>query len=98
MSSWTDLPEAAALLASLREHPPRQRLVVYRFQETGLRFTGRRVRRLARIYRMAQPQIDTPQWRDWLRTAPQQVIAQTLRHRAGSAHTLTCRRSAGTAG
>ena len=79
MTCWTALPEAAALLASCAARPPRQRLFVYRFQETASRFVGRRVGRLRRLYRLAEPLIDSPAWREWLVLDPQRAIEAAVR-------------------
>lgn len=86
MTSWICLPEAARLLASCAGSPPRCRLAVYRFKETELRFVGRRVRRLVRLYRAAQPPLDSADWRKWLRLDPQEAIRQAIgRHCAAAA-------------
>ena len=82
MTSWTEAPEAAALLASCAADPPRRRLVVYRFQETGPRFVGRRVQALRRLYRLAEPPLDGPAWRAWLDRDPQRAIEEAIREAA----------------
>ena len=78
MTSWTETPEAAALLASCATDPPRRRLVAYRFQETGPRFVGRRARALRRLYRLAEPPLDSPAWRAWLALDPQRAIEAAI--------------------
>ena len=80
--SWIHCPEATALLASCARRPPPRRLAVYRFEETALRFVGRRVRRLSHLYRLAEPPVDTPAWREWLALDPQQAIAAAIGRRA----------------
>jgi len=88
MTSWTEAPEAAALLASCATDPPRRRLVAYRFQETGPRFVGRRARALRRLYRLAEPPLDTPAWRAWLALDPQRAIEQALEMAAAPSFAL----------
>jgi hypothetical protein len=78
MTHWTEAPEAAALLASCVTNPPRRRLVAYRFQETGLKFVGRRMQTLRRLYRLAEPPLDSPAWRDWLALDPQRAIEAAM--------------------
>ena len=85
MTPWTEAPEAAGLLASCVANPPRRRLVLYRFQETGPRFVGRRVQALRRLYRLAEPALDSPAWRAWLVLDPQRVIEEAIRDAATSA-------------
>ena len=82
MTPWTEAPEAAALLASCAADPPRRRLVAYRFQETGLRFVGHRAQALRRLYRLAEPPLDTPAWRAWLALDPQRAIEEAIRDAA----------------
>ena len=96
MTSWTEAPEAAALLAACATDPPRRRLVVYRFQETGPRFVGRRARALRRLYRLAEPPLDSPAWRAWLALDPQRAIEQALEKAATPSFTpaSTANRSA----
>ena len=94
MALWTRLPEAAMLLASCSADPPPMRAFVFRFQEIDLRFVGRRVRRLRRLYRTAEPAIDTPDWQVWLALDPQRAIAAAVRRNrverpAASASTLS---------
>ena len=81
MTCWTDSGEAAALLASCAARPPRQKLFVYRFQEIAARFVGRRVGRLRRLYRLAEPPLDSPAWREWLVLDPQRAIEAAVRSR-----------------
>ena len=78
VTSWTCSPEAVTLLASCARWPPRRRLFVFRFGETAFRFIGRRVGRLRRLYRLAEPPVDTLAWREWLSLDPQQAIEQAL--------------------
>ncbi|WP_162806746.1 hypothetical protein [Sphingosinicella terrae] len=87
MDSWTSSAEAARLLASCATSPPRRRLFVYRFEEVEPRFVGRRVRRLSRLYRAAQPRLDSEEWRTWLADDPQSAIARAVddRRRQGDA-------------
>ena len=75
---WTRLPEASALLASCAIRPPRRQVVVYRFQEIATRFVGRRVARLRRLYRRAEPPVDSLDWRSWLGLEPQAAIEGIL--------------------
>lgn len=86
MTSWTEAPEAAALLASCATDPPRRRLVVYRFHETGPRFVGRRAQALRRLYRLAEPPLDSPAWRSWLALDPQRAIEQALEKAAAPSY------------
>lgn len=88
MTPWTATPDAAALLGSCVANPPRQRLVVYRFQETGHKFVGRRAQALRRLYRLAEPPLDTPAWCAWLALDPQQAIDEAIRRAATS--TIAC--------
>jgi hypothetical protein len=85
VTPWTEAPEAAGLLASCVANPPRRRLVLYRFQETGPRFVGRRMQALRRLYRLAEPPLDSPAWRAWLALDPQRAIEQAIRDAATSA-------------
>ena len=86
MTPWTEAPEAAVLLASCAADPPRRRLVVYRFQETGPRFVGGRVQALRRLYRLAEPPLDSPAWRAWLALDPQWAIEQAIRSHRLATH------------
>ena len=79
MILWTRLPEATRLLASCAADPPPIRAFAYRFQEIEHRFVGRRVARLRRLYRAAEPAIDTRAWREWLRWDPQRAIRESVR-------------------
>ena len=75
---WTAMPKAAAILASCAANPPRRQTFRYRFGETDTRYVGERVKRLRQLYRNAQPEIDTPAWREWLRLDPQTAIAEAV--------------------
>ena len=77
--SWIRSAEAAKLLDSCAAHPPPFRGFACRFQETEIRFIGKRAARLRRLYRMGEPPIDTPAWRQWLALDPQRAIAQAIR-------------------
>ncbi|MGZ8281743.1 MAG: hypothetical protein ACXWUN_02180 [Allosphingosinicella sp.] len=79
MDLWIHSPEAASLLASCAARPPRRRLITFRFQETGMRFVGRRITRLRLLYRRSEPPLDSPEWRAWLELDPQTAIAQAVR-------------------
>jgi hypothetical protein len=50
MPNWTNLPEAAALLASCAANPPAKRPCRYRFGDHDIRYAGARVRRLRRLW------------------------------------------------
>jgi hypothetical protein len=63
---WTSNPYAAAILAICGHDPPARRTIRYRFADTGTLYTGERVRALKRLYRAAEPPLDTPAWRAWL--------------------------------
>lgn len=79
-SDWTSQDEAAALLADCAASPPRKVIRQYRFNETGEQFDRRdmRVRILCRLYRKAEPTIDTPEWREWLDMPVDKVIAEAV--------------------
>ena len=72
------MPLARALLAACAADPPRRRTVRYRFGETGERFVGARVRQLRRLYRSAEPALDTPEWRRWLVYDVERAIADAV--------------------
>jgi hypothetical protein len=84
------LPEAAWLLASCAADPPPQRSFAYRFQEVEIRFVGRRVRRLHRLYKTAEPEIDSPAWREWLALDPQRAIVEAIRRSGPRGRILRC--------
>lgn len=79
MHDWRSLPEAAAILAAIVADPPPTREHRYRFGDRVSRYTGDRVRRLRQLRRAAEPPLDTPAWRDWVRLGEQQAIALALR-------------------
>ncbi len=66
MPAWTQSPLASALLASCAGQPPRRRAIRYRFGEVATVYAGERVRALKRLYRAAEPPLDTPAWQVWL--------------------------------
>ena len=78
---WTQLPEAAALLASCAANPPATRVARYRFNETAEEYSAakdRRVRQLQHIYRAAEPRTDTPEWTAWLDMDVQRAIREAV--------------------
>lgn len=78
MTRWTTLPMARSILTDCAVSPPPTRVATYAFQETATLYTGERVKRLERIYRDAEPAIDTPEWREWLALTPQKAIAEAV--------------------
>ncbi|WP_129794231.1 hypothetical protein [Sphingosinicella sp. CPCC 101087] len=72
--------------------------MVFRFQETQTRFVGWRVKRLRRLYRLAEPAIDTPEWRTWLAWDPYRAITEQIRLArrgpARAAAAIRCRNTA----
>ena len=78
---WRDHPVAAALLETIVQRPPPRAAFAYRWGETETRWCGRRVRSLRRLHRLAEPPLDTPEWRAWLAQDAQTAIAATLAER-----------------
>ena len=72
--SWTQSPLAAALLASCGRDPPRRRARRHRLGEVDTCYAGERVRALKRLYRIAEPRIDTPGWHAWLAVGVEDAI------------------------
>lgn len=77
---WTQLPEAAVLLADCAARAPAKIVLAYRFGDTSAVFSraDRRVAALRRLYRRAEPPIDTPAWRAWLRLDEQAAIEAAI--------------------
>ena len=75
---WRDHPVAAALLKTIVQRPPPRAAFAYRWCDTETRWCGRRVRSLRAVHRLAEPPIDTPEWRAWLAQDEQAAIAAAL--------------------
>lgn len=89
MKPWTQTPEAAALLAACAAHPPPRRLRVYRFRETAAFYAGPRMKQLRRLYRQAEPPLDTPEWRAWLTLDPERMVAEAIARAPAKAQSIS---------
>ncbi len=84
-ASWTQSPLAIALLASCGRDLPVRRTVCYRFSDTASQYAGERVRALKRLYRAAEPPLDTPAWRAWLALDVERAIDAAITSAASQA-------------
>ena len=75
---WTNAPIAAAILAACARDPPARRTIRYRFADTATAYSGERVRALKRLYRAAEPPLDTPAWRAWLTLDVERAIDSAI--------------------
>lgn len=83
---WTDLPEAARLLADLASNPPTRCLIGGTFNHAAPYFASDpRMKRLRAIYDKAEPVKDTAEWRQWLRSDPVSVVRGMVEKREEAA-------------
>jgi hypothetical protein len=82
---WTNAPLAAAILATCARDPPVRRIITYRFAETATAYAGERARALRRLYRGAEPPLDTPAWRAWLAIDVERAIDAAIASAASQA-------------
>lgn len=75
LPAWTRSEEAQSLLASIRRDPPQRDLRTGTFERAYPPFrVDARVKRLRALYRAAEPEVDSPEWVEWLRADEMVVV------------------------
>jgi hypothetical protein len=76
MSDWRFQSRARELLASCRDNPPLAQHITGRPE--WFEHTDERVAELKRIWRSAEPAIDTIEWRAWVSLGPEEAIRDVI--------------------
>lgn len=77
---WHQSPPASRLIRDCVSSPPARDLRTGSFNRPTpyYRRDDARLRELERLYRAAEPAIDTPAWTLWLMLPPQRVVRQAI--------------------